>query len=56
MTDETYRSEFRKEILDELRQTFAVRVVYLRVRAADTEADGARRGRARGPSPGPSGR
>jgi hypothetical protein len=32
VTDETYRSEFRKEILDELRQTFAVRLVYLRVR------------------------
>ena len=30
VTDETYRSEFRKEILDELRQTFAVRVVYWR--------------------------
>ena len=38
VTDETYRSEFRKEILDELRQTFAVRLVYLR---------------ARDPSPGP---
>ena len=34
VTDETYRSEFRKEILDELRQTFAVRLVYLRVRQA----------------------
>jgi hypothetical protein len=32
VTDETYRSEFRKDILDELRQTFAVRVVYLRLR------------------------
>ncbi len=32
VTDETYRSEFRKEILDELRQTFAVRLVYLRAR------------------------
>ncbi len=38
VTDETYRIEFRKEILDELRQTFAVRVVYLRVRAADPES------------------
>ncbi len=45
VTDETYRQEFRKEILDELRQTFAVRVVYLAMRA-----------RARGPSRRPSGR
>jgi hypothetical protein len=34
VTDETYRIEFRKDILDELRQTFAVRVVYLRLRDA----------------------
>ncbi len=34
VTDETYRKEFRAELLDELRQTFAVRLVYLRVRRA----------------------
>ena len=31
VTDETYRKEFRAELLDELRQTFAVRLVYLRL-------------------------
>jgi hypothetical protein len=34
VTDETYRKEFRTELLDELRQTFAVRLVYLRLRDA----------------------
>jgi hypothetical protein len=37
VTDETYRSEFRKEILDELRQTFAVRLVYLRTLGAGSD-------------------
>ena len=39
VTDETYRSEFRKDILDELRQTFAVRVVYLRLRERPAAPD-----------------
>lgn len=34
VTDETYRSEFRRDILTELRQTFAVLTVYRRVRQA----------------------
>ncbi len=32
VTDATYREEFFDEILAELRQTFAVRAVYLRAR------------------------
>ena len=34
VTDATYREEFFDEILAELRQTFAVRSVYLRARGA----------------------
>jgi hypothetical protein len=36
VTDGTYREEFFDEILAELRQTFAVRAVYLRARAGST--------------------
>jgi hypothetical protein len=38
VTDETYRKEFRTELLDELRQTFAVRLVYLAVRRRSASA------------------
>ncbi|HEX5615257.1 MAG TPA: hypothetical protein VFZ83_08895 [Acidimicrobiia bacterium] len=34
LTDSTYREEFLEEILDDVRESFAVRAVYLRVRGA----------------------
>ena len=38
VTDATYREEFFDEILAELRQSFAVRSVYLRARGASDRA------------------
>lgn len=40
VTDETYRQEFRRDILAELRQTFAVLTVYRRVRDATDTSGG----------------
>ena len=38
VTDATYREEFFDEVVAELRQTFAVRAVYLRLRQAASDA------------------